>query len=97
MYGDLLTLCEELGLERPVAATPLEFQPKIEELFPEQTRDVRTITEAYVRVRYGELPEREEQVAAIERAWERIRTTGMEMVAEIKQMARSVARANRRF
>jgi hypothetical protein len=97
VYGSLLDLCEELGLERPVATTPLEFRPKVEELFPDHVRDVRAITGAYVRVRYGELPEREGQVAAIERAWERIHLKGDEMAAEIKQMARTVARTRRRF
>ncbi|MBN2502208.1 MAG: DUF4129 domain-containing protein [Anaerolineales bacterium] len=96
-YGNLLDLCEELGLARPVANTPLEFQPKVEELFPDHIRDVRSITEAYVRVRYGELPEREDQVAAIENAWERIHAKGDEIIVEIKQMAKSVARAHRRF
>jgi hypothetical protein len=65
-----------LGQPRPAASTPLEFLPKLEQLFPDLQVELGTITRAYLQVRYGERPESsasEVDLEAVETAWKRIR------------------------
>jgi hypothetical protein len=76
IYILLMDLCEELGIPRPASKTPLEFLPEIGELFPAYISDLDLLTQAYVKIRYGELPETQKEVAAIETAWERIKEEG---------------------
>ncbi|GAB4499647.1 MAG: hypothetical protein OHK0052_15030 [Anaerolineales bacterium] len=76
LYLNLLTLCLNLNIPREQAQTPLEFLVTLQEHFPELRTEAATMTHAYQRVRYGELPETAEEVAAVEGAWERLRTAG---------------------
>ena len=62
----MMELCENLDSPRPQASTPLEFVPRLAELFPSGKRDVALITAAYQQVRYGELPERAEEVEQVD-------------------------------
>ncbi len=73
VYADFVEACARLGVSRPPAATPLEFIPLTERILPASRGEVRLLTEAYVRVRYGELPETEEEVRAVESAWKGVR------------------------
>jgi hypothetical protein len=68
----LLDLCAELERPRPKTKTPLEFIPVAFKLFSSLLAELETITQAYIRVRYGELPETEEEVENVEQAWRRI-------------------------
>ncbi len=72
IYAGLMALCARMGTPRPTAVTPLEYEPKAARLFPGQEQDIRLITEAYVRVRYGLLPEDAQEVARIEAAWQHL-------------------------
>lgn len=72
IYRQMLTLCQKMGISRPSSATPLEFLPQIEALFPTESREVNAITRAYVRVRYGEYPETRGEIDEVELAWKRI-------------------------
>ena len=72
-YGELMTLCTRLKHPRPGAVTPLEFLPEMVTLFPEHSADLDTITQAYLRVRYGEKPETSQEVQSVVEAWERIK------------------------
>jgi len=72
IYDDLLSLSNRLGQPRMASMTPLEFLPLLEGLFPNHSTDVRMITDAYVRIRYGELPETRQEVDAVELAWKRV-------------------------
>jgi hypothetical protein len=76
IYARLLALGADLDQPRPAAHTPLEYLLALEALFPEHTTELELITAAYVQVRYGELPENPAQMAAIERAWERLQARG---------------------
>jgi hypothetical protein len=76
IYAQLLDLCEELNQPRRPQQTPLEFLPEMGELFSSQIEDLETITQAYVRIRYGELPESQREVAAIEQSWQKIQAEG---------------------
>jgi hypothetical protein len=76
IYIQLLDLCEELNIPRASHKTPLEFLADMGEYFTELGAELSLITQAYLRVRYGEYPETEEQVEIVERAWERISDEG---------------------
>lgn len=76
VYALLLELSARLDCPRPAARTPLEFLPTLETLFPTLKGELRLITEAYLLVRYGELPETQEEVSAVESAWQRVADAG---------------------
>ncbi len=79
IYAQLMDLCEQLKFPRPESTTPLEFLPELGELFTTQTEDLRLLTEAYVRVRYGEIPENMAEIEAVESAWQRILEEGQRL------------------
>ena len=78
IYRRLMILSRKLGSQRRPAQTPLEFLPQLETLFPTEKAGVNAITQAYIKVRYGEYPETFEEVKTIESAWERIRRAGVQ-------------------
>ena len=69
IYAQLMDLCEKLGHPRPAALTPLEFLPTLKQIFPDGEVQVSLITNTYLKVRYGELPETTAEVEDIRRAW----------------------------
>ena len=97
IYTQLMDLSEQLNCPRPESATPYEFLPALGELFTTQTEDLRVITEAYVRVRYGEFPESMAEIELVESAWQRLLETGQRLkragagklqLAEVKEIER---------
>jgi hypothetical protein len=76
IYAELMDLCTQLNHPRPEALTPLEFLPALDKLFPSSHEDLHTITAAYLKVRYGELPETRKEVRAVEEAWGRVKGDG---------------------
>lgn len=72
LYRRLLELAAEYGRSRYRWETPLEFQEALARLFPEVTEEIDTITDAYVKVRYGELAESADLVNDVQHAWDRI-------------------------
>ena len=76
IYARLLKLGGRLGTPRTASTTPLEYLPRLEGYFPSLTSDLDAITQAYLRVRYGELPESIEEVQKVEDAWGRILPVG---------------------
>jgi len=76
IYARLMKLSARLGTSRPVARTPLEFLPDLQTLFPELPVELNVITQAYLRVRYGELPETIDEVQRVEHAWAQISSAG---------------------
>jgi len=75
IYAHLGALSAELGYPRASYETPYEYLPTLQQSFPDNRDEVARITEAYVAVHYGEVPERPEDLALIQAAWERIRET----------------------
>jgi hypothetical protein len=73
IYAHLSALAAELGHPRAVHQTPYEYQPALEEAFPEYPEAVARITRAYVAVHYGEIPEQPEELAVIRSAWKQLR------------------------
>jgi hypothetical protein len=72
VYQQLMERCTALQHPRPPSTTPLEFLPELNELFPGKSDDLEIITRAYIRIRYGEYPETNQEVDQVELAWKRI-------------------------
>jgi hypothetical protein len=79
IYALLMDLCQELNTPRPEAQTPLEFLPVMVEMFPTFVDELDKVTRAYNAVRYGELPESQDEVNSIEEAWKRIQAEGQRL------------------
>jgi Domain of unknown function (DUF4129) len=85
IYADFLDLCQDLGHPRPQPETPFEFQASIHgQIFKEAWPELTLITQAYVKVRYGELPEDQHAMDAIEAAWKRLSQEGERMKKELE-------------
>ncbi len=76
VYAQFMDLCEDLGTPRPPALTPLEFIPRAAALFPDHLPALQTLTQAYLRVRYGELPETQKEIDDVTAAWESVEAAG---------------------
>ena len=84
IYAELMDLCDNLDQPRGEAQTPLEFIPSLARLFPEFGREVEVITQSYLLVRYGQLPETRQEVEEVENAWKTIRSRGDELYKDLK-------------
>jgi len=87
IYARLLALSARLGVARPPAKTPFEFLPPLVNLFPDHPAELELITRAYLRVRYGMLPETEAEVDQVVNAWQNIERAGRNLVALINKQA----------
>jgi hypothetical protein len=76
IYAELMDLSQQLEMERPKAQTPLEFLPSLKALFESEDEALEHITRAYLKVRYGELPETRQQVEQVESAWRKVELRG---------------------
>jgi hypothetical protein len=76
IYARLLRLSARLGEPRAPAVTPIEYLDSLETIFPASRDELDLITNAYLRVRYGELPETRRQVEEVESAWGVVRRRG---------------------
>jgi len=76
VYRRLMLLCERIKHPRPAALTPLEFLPQMKGFFPDCDRELETITNAYLKIRYGELPESNEEISEVMAAWATVRKMG---------------------
>jgi len=90
IYAHLMKLCLDLGLPRPEAQTPLEFLPAMQRLFPDNRHDLEAITRAYLLVRYGELPESEQELSEVEAAWAQVAEAGRRMKQQQRKTNRKV-------
>lgn len=80
VYASLLDLAEDLDQPRRRDQTPLEYRPVLKNLFPGHEAEIEILTDAYVRVRYGEIPESVAEIEQVDQAWERIQAAGRQMV-----------------
>jgi hypothetical protein len=72
IYAHMASLAAERGYPRAIDETPYDYLPTLCRAFPESPSEVTRITESYVAVHYGELPERDEEVVEVRSAWQRI-------------------------
>jgi hypothetical protein len=73
IYAQTVKLAAARGYPRPAARTPYEHLDALHQAFPGHDGDLAHITEAYVGIHYGELPERPEALDDIRAAFERIK------------------------
>jgi hypothetical protein len=73
IYANLVRLAARRGFPRRDAETPYEFMRDLRETLPGATAEERAITDAYVRVHYGEHTPAADEVAKVKEAWKRIR------------------------
>jgi hypothetical protein len=72
IYAHMASLAAKQGYPRAIDETPYDYLPTLHKAFPESSREVTRITESYVAVHYGELPEKEEELSEVRSAWQRI-------------------------
>lgn len=72
IYAHLASLAAKEGYPRAQNQTPYDYLPTLKKAFPDSRREVTHITESYVAVHYGELPERKEDLIAVRTAWQEI-------------------------
>lgn len=63
------------GYPRAESETPYEFLDTLLHVWPAHQPDTQLITEAFVRIRYGELPETAAELNQIQAAWNRLQQT----------------------
>jgi len=71
-YEKMAQTAKKLGFPRQQIQTPYEYLPTLNQLWPLNNDDIHLITHAYVRARYGELPDTKEKFQQIKQAWKRI-------------------------
>lgn len=72
IYQSMARAAAANGYGRRPTQTPFEYLATLDRAWPNLGSDARLITDAYVRVRYGEVPETSEEMAAIRAAWRRL-------------------------
>lgn len=74
IYFGLLVLAEDRGLSRGAAETPIEYQRKLESVFPGDL--VRRVTAAFNRACYGHHPATRDQIEEMRSSVERLGSRG---------------------
>jgi len=78
IYAQMAALAAAQGYPRAPSETPYEYLSSLAQAFPGGAEQTRRITEAYVGVHYGELPETPGDLAAIRAAWAELRELARE-------------------
>ena len=73
IYANMARLAERQGFPRQPAQTPYEYLPALGLAFPDWQVEATAITEAYVKVHYGEVPESIRDLQRIRECWQQIR------------------------
>lgn len=72
IYQEMVKSAAAVGYPRLEAETPYEYLHTLAKTWPDHQEETRLLTEAFVKIRYGELPETKEELDAIIAAWERL-------------------------
>jgi hypothetical protein len=72
IYANMVRLAETQGFPRQPAQTPYEYLAALGLAFPDCQAETTAITEAYVQVHYGEVPESLKDLQRIRECWEQI-------------------------
>jgi hypothetical protein len=73
IYANMARLAKRQGFPRQDAQTPYEYLPALGLAFPDCQAEAAAITEAYVKVHYGEVPESLRELQHIRECWQQIR------------------------
>lgn len=69
IYKQMCEVAAASGFPRLETETPYEYLPTLAKVWPDHTHESRLITEAFILVRYGEVPETDDELAQIKHAW----------------------------
>ena len=75
IYRQMCRAAEANGFPRLLTETPYEYLKTLAQTWPNHQKETQIITRAYVKIRYGELPESKEELQAIIQAWETLEKT----------------------
>ncbi len=87
IYEQMTHTAKKLGFPRSEMQTPYEYLPTLHQLWPQHTDHIHHITHAYIRARYGELPDTTEAFQQIKQAWKQIEKTAKEQIKQGKKEA----------
>lgn len=73
IYQAMSDSATDHGYPRSESETPYEYLETLAEVWPDNKDETALITEAYIRVRYGEIPETKDEMDEIVIAWEQLR------------------------
>jgi hypothetical protein len=82
VYRDMGRAADASGYPRALSETPYEYQKALNEVWPHNQSDSYLITQAYVRIRYGEFPETKAELDEILAAWQRLERSQPAAVAK---------------
>ncbi|MEM7334479.1 MAG: DUF4129 domain-containing protein [Chloroflexota bacterium] len=86
IYRHMCRAAEANGFPRLTTETPYEYLNTLAQTWPENLKETRIITQAYVKIRYGELPENKKELQTIISAWETLeQTKPIENIAELDE------------
>ena len=72
IYQHMCAVAAHEGYQRADTETPYEYLPTLSRLWPDNQEDARLITDAYIKIRYGEYPETDAEVDQIRLAWDQL-------------------------
>lgn len=75
IYARMAHEAGKRGFPRLPAQTPSDYAPVLRQAYPGADADIDHITAAYIAAHYGEVPDTDEELAAIRAAWERARAS----------------------
>lgn len=75
IYRQMCDAADACGYPRLEAETPYEYLASLSHVWPQGAPQTALITHAYVRARYGEIPETREELAQILAAWRHLLAT----------------------
>lgn len=75
IYRQMCRAAGSVGYPRAETETPFEYLKTLSEVWPNGQEESRLITEAFVRIRYGEIPETDAELQTIHKAWQKLEQT----------------------
>jgi hypothetical protein len=75
IYGQMQRLAGQRGYPRTPSETPYEYRRNLIQAFPGMSDEIQRITEAYIAVRYGDVPENDAELRVVREAWERLQAS----------------------
>ncbi len=75
IYAQMAALAAKRGYPRAPSETPYEYCPTLYQAYPQMEAEIMLVTEAYVRVHYGEVPETSDALQQVVDAWERLKAS----------------------
>ncbi|MBN1967079.1 MAG: DUF4129 domain-containing protein, partial [Anaerolineae bacterium] len=73
IYAQMAALAAQRGFPRAPSETPYEYRDALDEAYAGSHTEVALVTEAYVRVHYGEAPESQEALQQVIDAWQHLK------------------------